>query len=362
MILQASPYSQYKIYKKEIDSALQKVLSSGRYILGREVEKFELEFAKYIGVKKAISCASGTDALFIALKQLGVGLKDEVLVPSHTALATVAAVKMTGAKPVYVDIKKNCYTIDPEKVLNSCNKKTKALIAVHIYGQACDMKKLIQIGKLKNIKIIEDCAQAVGSAYKKKKLGSIGDVGCFSFFPTKNLSAIGDGGCVVTNNAVLANKMKRFRQYGWDKKRNTLQSGINSRLDELQAAILRKKLKKLDRDNMERNLQAKFYKKKLQSLGIVMPRVCKNTFHSFHLFVIQCEKRDKLMKHLHSKNILTALHYKTPIHLMPGYSSKAQLPETTKLSKRILSLPLYPGLKKSEQLKGVTGIKNFYKK
>jgi dTDP-4-amino-4,6-dideoxygalactose transaminase len=360
MIFQASPYHQYKSKKKQIQSAIKKVLLSGKYILGTEVEKFENEFARYIGVKKAISCASGTDALYIALKQLGIGPDDEILLPSHTALATVAAVKMTGAKPVYIDIKSNCYTIDPEKALLACSKKTKALIAVHIYGQSCDMKKLMQIARVKKIKIIEDCAQAVGSLYKKKKLGSIGHVGCFSFFPTKNLGAIGDGGCIVTNNKKLANKMKRFRQYGWDEKRNTQFPGINSRLDELQAAILRIKLRRLSEENLVRNKQANFYKKKLKIKNLILPKVCKDTFHSFHLFVIQCKKRDKLVKYLKSKNIMTALHYRMPAHLMAGYSSNVKLPQTEKLYKKILSLPLYPGLKKAHQLKVVNQILNFY--
>jgi len=362
MIPQASPYHQYKIYEKEIKSVIQKVLSSGKYILGDEVEKFENEFANYINVKKAISCANGTDALFISLKQLEIGPGDEVLVPSHTALASAAAVKMTGAKPIYVDVMPDCYTIDPDKALKLCNKKTKALIAVHIYGQACDMDRIMQISKLKKIKIIEDCAQAVGSTYRKKKLGSIGDVGCFSFFPTKNLGAIGDGGCVVTNNNKLAIKIKRFRQYGWNEKRKTLKPGINSRLDEIQAAILRVKLRTLDRDNLSRNFQAQFYRNKLKLPNLIIPKVRKNTFHSFHLFVIQCEKRDKLIKYLKSKKIITALHYKRPIHLMPGYSGKIKLPFTEKLSKKILSLPLFPGLKKIDQFKVIKEITKFYKK
>ena len=301
---------------------VRKVFLSGQYILGSEVRKFEKEFSEYLKVKNSISCANGTDALFIALKQLGVAKGDEVLVPSHTALASAAAVKMTGAKPIYVDIDPVYYTIDPLKALKLCNKKTKALIAVHIYGQACDMDKIIELGKLKKIKIIEDCAQSVGSSYKNKKLGTIGDVGCFSFFPTKNLGAIGDGGCVVTNNNTLASKMRRFRQYGWNKERKTLFSGINSRLDELQAAILRIKLKKLNRDNLERNRQAQLYIDNLNLKNILLPNIRKDTFHSFHLFVIQCNKRKSLMEYLNSKKIMTALHYKTPIHLMPGYKSK----------------------------------------
>ena len=362
MIKQASPYHQDKMYEQKINSAVRKVFESGMYILGDQVKKFEFEFSKYIKVKNAISCANGTDALFMALKQLEIGKGDEVLVPSHSALASAAAIKMTGAKPIYVDVQTACFTIDPDKALALCTKKTKALIAVHLYGQACDMDKLIKLGKIKKIKIIEDCAQSVGSSYKNKKLGSIGDVGCFSFFPTKNLGAIGDGGCIVTNNNKLAIKIKRFRQYGWDDQRKTNNPGINSRLDELQAAILRIKLKKLDKDNLSRIKQAKLYIDKLRSSKIVLPKVRKDTIHSFHLFVIQCYKRDKLQEYLKSKNIITALHYKSPIHLMSGYKSKNKLVNTENLSKKILSLPLYPGLKRVDQLKVVNEILRFYKK
>lgn len=362
MIPQASPFHQYKMYEKEIRAVVKKVFTSGRYILGTEVKKFEKEFSKFIGVNSAISCANGTDALFMALKQLELGKGDEVLVPAHTALASAAAIKMAGAKPVYVDIKSDTFTIDPDKALKLCNKKTKALIAVHIYGQACDMNKIMKIGKLKNIKIIEDCAQSVGSSYNNKMLGSIGDIGCFSFFPTKNLGAIGDGGCVVTNNKKLANKIKRFRQYGWNDDRKTLSPGINSRLDELQAAILRIKLVNLNKDNKLRNNQASFYINKLRLPEVVTPIIRKNSFHSFHLFVIKCEKRNELMNYLKSNKIITALHYKTPIHLMPGYSSKKKLPVTENLSKKILSLPLFPGLTKANQKKVINKIHQFYSK
>ncbi len=361
-IPQASPFSQYKKYKPEINKVIKKVLLSGNYILGQEVRNFEKEFSNYLNIRHAISCKSGTDALFIALKQLGIGRGDEVIIPSHSALATAASVIMSGAKPVYVDIERDYYTIDPEKILDACNKKTKAIIAVHIYGQSCDMKKLKKIANLKKIKLIEDCAQSSGSSYHNKKLGTIGDIGCFSFFPTKNLGALGDGGCLVTNNSDLAEKMRRFRQYGWDEKRKTVNPGINSRLDELQAAILRIKLKNLDKDNVERFKQAKLYSNKLITDKIKIPKIRENTFHSFHLYVIQTNERDKLMKYLKSKNIMTALHYKNPIHKMSGYSSKLILNKTENFYKSILSLPLFPGLKIQKQKFIIKEILNFIKK
>tara|TARA_B100001250_G_C19740014_1_gene762606 strand:- start:337 stop:1431 length:1095 start_codon:yes stop_codon:yes gene_type:complete len=361
-IPQASPFIQYRNYKSEINKVIKRVLLSGNYILGQEVKNFEKEFSNYLNIKHAISCKTGTDALFIALKQLDIGRGDEVIIPSHSAIATAASVIMSGAKPIYVDIEKDFYTIDPEKILDACNKKTKAIIVVHIYGQSCDMRKLKKIANLKKIKLIEDCAQSSGSSYFNKKLGTIGDIGCFSFFPTKNLGALGDGGCLVTNNSDLAKKIRRFRQYGWDEKRNTINPGVNSRLDELQAAILRIKLKNLDKDNIERFKQAKLYNNKLTTTKIKTPKIRKNTFHSFHLYVIQTEKRDKLMKYLKSKNIITALHYKNPIHKMPGYSRKLSLNKTEKFYKSILSLPLFPGLKIKKQKLIIKEILKFTKK
>ena len=349
MIPQASPYSQYLLYKKEIDNSIKRVAESGSYILGNEVSSFEEEFANYIGVNHAISCKNGTDAIFIALKQFNIGRGDEVILPSHTAVATASAIIMTGAKPVYVDIEESHYTLDPKHILEACTIKTKAVIAVHIYGQSCDMDKIVDICKIKNLKLIEDCAQSVGSSYKGKKLGSIGDIGCFSFFPTKNLGALGDGGCLVCNNKNLAMKIKEFRQYGWDACRNTVKSGINSRLDELQAAILRVKLKKLDQDNAERNKQAEFYFDNLKYKNFLLPKIRIHSFHSFHLFVIQIDKRDELKEFLMINDIATGLHYSTPVHKMPGYASKVNLKITNQIYSKILSLPLYPGLKRTSQ-------------
>mgnify|MGYP000088334148 CR=1 FL=1 len=359
MIPLASPFQQYAIYKDQIEAAIKKVLSRGYYILGEEVENFEKEFADYISSKSAITCNSGTDALFIALKQLQIGPGDEVIIPSHTAVATAAAVIMTGAKPVYVDIDPEFYTIDPEKVFEACTINTKAVIAVHIYGQPSDMDRLTEVANLKKIKLIEDCAQSVGPSYSNKKLGSFGDVGCFSFFPTKNLGALGDGGCIVCNDLDLAEKMKRFRQYGWNNKRKTLSPGINSRLDELQAAVLRVKLENLDKDILERNRQAKFYSTKLSNSNILVPKIRKNSYHSFHLYVIQTNKRRQLMEFFSSNNIGTALHYPLPIHQMAGYASEVNLPVTEKLYSKILSLPLFPGLLENEQSKVVSYILNF---
>ena len=349
MILCANPSAQFSSYQSEIESAVISVMRGERYILGEEVEALEREFAAYIGASYAIGVANGTDALELALRALDIKNGDEVITVSHTAVATVAAIEASGATPVLVDVEQEFYTLEPSQLEEVYSSKTKAVIAVHIYGQSCDMDKIVDICKIKNLKLIEDCAQSVGSSYKGKKLGSIGDIGCFSFFPTKNLGALGDGGCLVCNNKNLAMKIKEFRQYGWDACRNTVKSGINSRLDELQAAILRVKLKKLDQDNAERNKQAEFYFDNLKYKNFLLPKIRIHSFHSFHLFVIQIDKRDELKEFLMINDIATGLHYSSPVHKMPGYASKVNLKITNQIYSKILSLPLYPGLKRTSQ-------------
>jgi len=232
MILCANPNAQYLANKNGIDTAVLDVLESGIYILGEQVSLFEQEFAEYLGINYAIGCGSGTDALVLALKALDIGSGNEVIVPSHTAVPTVAAVVTTGATPVFVDIEPDYFTLDPEKVNEACTDKTKAIIAVHLYGQSCPMDELMDICKSRGLRIIEDCAQATGANYRRKKLGTIGDVGCFSLFPTKNLGAIGDGGAIVCQDKSLSDRFRSLRQYGWNEQRVSQEAGMNSRLDE----------------------------------------------------------------------------------------------------------------------------------
>ncbi len=359
MISYANPKAQYLQYKEEIDAAIFNVLNRGNYILGEEVVSFENEFSKYQGAKFAIGCASGTDALVLALRAIDIGQNDEVIVPSHTATPTVAAVSMVGASPVYVDVESDYYTIDPSKLSAACTSKTKAIIAVHIYGQSAAMDEVMDISRQYNLRVIEDCAQAAGASYRGNKLGTIGDFGCFSFFPTKNLSAIGDGGAVICSDKKFANKLLRLRQYGWDENRVSQEPGINSRLDELQAAVLRVKLRYLDADNAKRQSQADVYNKELMGLPIKLPARRIEASHVHHLYVVQTEKREALIKYLYDYGITPGIHYKIPVHKMQAFKSNISLSVTEMLSSTVLSLPIYPGLDSDIQ-KRVTDVLGKY--
>lgn len=353
------PYSEINFLNKEIKKAIAKVLSSGSYILSNECSLFEAEFSKYLNSEFVVGCNSGTDALFIALKAIGIKENDEVIIPSHSALATCAAVKMTGAKVIFADIEKDFYTINPKSVEDKISKNTKAVIAVHIYGQSCNMDALQKICRKHKINLIEDCAQSAGAEYRSKKLGTIGDIGCFSFFPTKNLGTVGDGGCIVTNNKKFFEFSKKFRQYGWDENRDSKFPGINSRLDEIQAAVLRVKLRKLDLFNSLRNKIAKNYIDLIDNPNLQLPIVRQESFHSFHLFVVLASNRDKLIGYLESNGVQAGLHYKKPIHETGGYSQDISLPVTLDIYKKNVSLPMYPFLKESQQNKLIKILNNF---
>jgi len=349
MILCASPLAQYQSHKEEILEAIERVLEGGNYILGPEVEKFEKSFAAYCGADYAVGVSSGTDALILALRALDIGPGDEVITVSHTALATVAAIIASGATPVLVDIDPSCYTMDPECFQRAITSRTKAVIPVHLYGQPSDMDAITKIAREHGLFVIEDCAQAAGAIYKGMRVGSIGDAGCFSFYPTKNLGAIGDGGMVVSKNAGLAQRIRRLRQYGWDEKRTTDEPGLNSRLDEIQAAILNVKLKSLDEDNARRRGIAQLYNEGLAGLPIALPNEHPDTTHVYHLYVIACKERDQLQKRLADSGVLAGVHYPVPGHRHGGYVGKATvspkgLPITEELGATIVSLPIYPEL------------------
>lgn len=345
-ILCANPQAQYFSHKIEIDEAITKVLNKGRFILGDEVQSFEKEFADYIGVKYAIGVGSGTEALHIAIKACNIGTGDEIITVSHTAVATVAAIELAGATPVFTDIEQDFFTIDPLKIEHLISSKTKAIIPVHIYGQAVDLNPILQIAKKHNLYVIEDCAQAHGALYHDKRVGSFGNISCFSFYPTKNLGAIGDGGAIVTNNPELDEKCKQLREYGWVDRYHSFTPGWNSRLDEIQAAILRVKLKYIDADNQKRIQVADTYFSSLQCTNFILPMVRKRCNHVFHQFVIQLEKRDALLFHLTTNNIFALIHYPIPIHLQKAYLNKFNgsnaLAETERVANKILSLPIYP--------------------
>ncbi len=346
-IYTSNPQSEFLRYQSEIEDAVLKVLRNGKYILGNELENFENSFKKYIGTNFAIGVANGTDAIEIALRALDIGIGDEVITVSHTAVPTVAAIVAAGAKPVLVDIENDFYTIDPNKIRKSITNKTKAIIAVHLYGQPCDLEKIKNICDENNIKLIEDVSQAHGSIYQKKKLGSYGDIACFSCYPTKNLGALGDAGVLVTNSPDLGEKCRIIRQYGWRIGVSSEIFGRNSRLDEIQAAILNVKLKYLENHNVKRNHIASHYSKFISQLPIKIPKIRNDCSHVFHLYVIQVEKRDLLIKYLNDKGIYPGIHYPHPVHKQNTYKKIAKFDDlniTDSISSKILSLPIYPEL------------------
>lgn len=347
MISCANPLAQYLSQKGEIIEAVKRVLEGGNYILGPEVENFEKSFAAYCGVDFSVGVNSGTDALILTLRALDIGPGDEVITVSHTALATIAAIVASGATPVLVDIDPAYYTMSPQCFQRAITSKTKAVIPVHLYGQPADMDAIMTIAREHRLFVIEDCAQATGAIYKGNRVGSIGDAGCFSFYPTKNLGAIGDGGMVVTRNSSLAERIRRLRQYGWDEYRTTEEPGLNSRLDEIQAAILNIKLKSLDQDNARRGEIANIYNEGLADLPIILPKTRTDTIHVYHLYVIASKERDQLKKWLAGKEVFAGVHYPVPGHLHGGYGHRCQvpsegLPVTESVLGNILSLPMYP--------------------
>ncbi len=363
MILCANPRAQYVSHKKEIDAAIASVLEDGRYVQGDAVNNFEKEFSSYIGASHAIGVGSGTEALHVALKACGIGAGDEVITVSHTAVATVAAIELAGASPVLVDIEPTYYTLNLSELKKAISPKTKAIVAVHIYGQPCDMRPILEIAKQHGLRVIEDCAQATGATWQDRRLGSIGDIGCFSFYPTKNLGAIGDGGMVVTNDAKLAQNVRLLREYGWEERYVSKISGWNSRLDELQAAVLRVKLRHLDADNAKRRALAERYNAALRALGVETPAAREDASHVYHLYVIRSAQRDELQTFLKSKGVHTLVHYPVPVHLQPAYRNRirtiGELKQTEHAATTILSLPLYPELTNGDVETVIDAIKIF---
>jgi dTDP-4-amino-4,6-dideoxygalactose transaminase len=345
MIKCIDPKQDFIQHEEQILEAIKRVCDSGSFILNTEVNAFEIEFAEYIGVPHAIGVANGTDAIFLALKSLNIGIGDEVISVSHTATATIAAIEATGARVVFADIETLHMTLDAASLEGLITPKTRAILAVHIYGNPCDMDALKTIAKEKGLYLIEDCAQATGAEYKGSRVGGIGHIGCFSFFPTKNLGAIGDGGMITTKDSELFQKMLRLRQYGWDDERNCQFPGYNSRLDELQAAVLRIKLRHLNEKNKKRNVIAVQYTRLLSGTRITTPSPRDKCLHAFHLYVIRTRDRDNLLQKLKDNQIQALIHYKLPVHMQSYYLGKANLKHTTAISREILSLPMHPALK-----------------
>ncbi|MBM3801339.1 MAG: DegT/DnrJ/EryC1/StrS family aminotransferase [Acidimicrobiia bacterium] len=344
----AAPRASYLAHRQEINVAIQRVLEGGQYILGREVAAFEEEFAAFVGVPYAIGVGNGTDALELALRACGIGPGDEVITVSHTAVATVAAIELAGATPVFVDIEPASYLIDVRQIESVVSVRTKAILPVHLYGLPANLPAITETARKHGLRVVEDCAQSHGAVLNGKNTGAWGDVAAFSFYPTKNLGTLGDGGMVVTRDAHLASRIREMREYGWVRRYVSEQPGMNTRLDELQAAILRVKLRYLAQDNHRRARLARAYLDVLKESCLRLPSEPSDGVHAWHLFVVGHRQREELLNFLDQRGVGTGIHYPVPVHLQPAYRNRLPLrlplPNTEKAAAQVLSLPLYPEL------------------
>ncbi len=363
---------QHKTIENEILSATQKVYEKGRFILGEEVSAFEKEFSQYCGVRYGVGVGSGTDALYLALKALGIGEGDEVVTAANSFIATALAISITGARPVFADIDPRSYTMDPNslelilkrKKANKRGRKIRAILPVHLFGHPADMDAIMEIANRYDLVVLEDACQAHGAKYGGRKAGSLGTMGCFSFYPTKNLGGYGDGGMVVTDHQEYDRKLRLLRCYGERKKYEHILKGHNSRLDEIQAAILRVKLKHLNQWNEERRGKAKLYTERLSPLEVDCPSEKKGVRHVYHLYTIKTKKRDALQAFLKKRGIETLIHYPVPIPLEKAYREmgyrRGDFPLACQWSRKILSLPFFPEMKESEMEEVAEGIRDFF--
>lgn len=337
-------------FKSEIDLAIREVLESGWYLLGEKNKAFEENFAKYCETKFSIGCANGLDALHLAIRAYDFPKDSEIIVPANTYIASILAISNCGLKPILVEPNLETYNIDADLIEAKITEKTKAIVVVHLYGQAVEMEKIWELAKKYNLKIIEDSAQAHGAIYQGKKVGNLGDIGCFSFYPGKNLGALGDGGSITTNDEEVAIKIRAIANYGSLIKYENIYKGLNSRLDEIQAAILDLKLQFLDADNQQRREVAKIYRENIKNEKIVLPKPYKEESHVWHLFVIRTKDRDKLQEYLKIKGIQTLIHYPIPPHKQNAYKewNNLSFPITEKIHKEVLSLPISPVMNKEE--------------
>ena len=368
MIFPADPKAGYLAHKVALDQAIRETMESGWYILGPKVASFEERFAGYLGVPSCVGVASGTDAVSLALRACGVQAGAGVLTVSHTAVATVSAIDWLGAHPVLVDIDPRTFTLDPQKTedtLKKANGRIKAIVAVHIYGHPADIGALSEIARRHDVALVEDCAQAHGAMIGGSKVGSLGDCGAFSFYPTKNLGAYGDGGAVVTGRPAVAESLRLLQQYGWRERYISVEAGYNSRLDELQAAILECKLAWLDDDNERRRAIARRYSEALAGLALQTPVELDGCRHVYHQYVIRLKDRDRLKQHLETRGIRTAILYPMPVHQQPGYARLMEpgaggLSVTEGVCQDILCLPIYPELSETDVSAVVEGIRSFF--
>ncbi len=351
--------AQYRAIQPEIDEAIRQVLESGHFILGPNVAAFEREVAEYLEVEMGVGVASGTDALVLALRALEIGSGDEVIVPAYTFFATAEAVMLVGATPVFVDMDSDTYGLNVQQVAERINERTKAVIPVHLYGYPADMRPLLELAREHGLKVIEDNAQAFGAEYEGRKTGSLGDVGCLSFFPSKNLGGYGDGGMIVTNDAEVARRVRMLRTHGWSKKYFPEMVGYNSRLDELQAAILRVKLRHVDGWNDARRKLAQFYTEQFAGTAVRVPYEDEKARHVYHLYMVRVDDRDHVQQYLKENGIATALYYPQPVHLVEpcrhlGYE-EGDFPVAEQASREALAIPFYPEMSE-EQARAVASV------
>ena len=356
----------FERYRAEYEAKALQILRSGSYILGAEDAAFESEFASFLGVPHCVSVASGSDALWIALRLLGIGAGDDVLLQGNSFFATVLAVTRVGARPVFAEPDPTHYNLDCDEIEARLTPRTKAIIVTHLYGMMTPMDRIVALCRTRGIKLIEDCAQAHGARFRGKCAGSFGDIGCFSFYPTKNLGGFGDGGAIVTSDAALAEQARVFRNYGKDPSGGLQMQGTNSRLDELQAGLLRVRLRHLETYNKEKKAIAERYLQALSEQEIQLPRTYPDTENVWHQFVIRCDRRRELMEHLQKRGIATAIHYPVPPHLCEAFCGlgllRGDLPVTERLADTVLSLPSFFGLTEEEQRLVIHAVRDFQQK
>ncbi len=356
------PHAQYKSHAAAIDAAVRRVFESERYILGPELERFEADFATWCGAPHVVGVASGTDAITIALLALGIGPGDEVITVSHTAVATIAGITRSGATAVMVDIDPTTWTIDPKAAAAAVGSRTRAIVPVHLYGQPADMDAVTALARSHGLAVIEDCAQAHGATWRGQRVGSIGDAGAFSFYPTKNLGAIGDGGALTLRDQSTAARARQIREYGWDHNRVSQLCGLNSRLDELQAAILRAKLPSLNDDNSRRVAVAAQYAAALADSPLQLPCVRAGASHVWHLYVVAHAERELLREHLAARGIAAGVHYPRPAHRHPAWANARtnELPHTDRAANEVLSLPIYPELSQHDLDIVIAAVRSYF--
>lgn len=349
-------------YQDEFEDKALEVLRSGWYVLGKEVESFEKEFASYTGAKYCVGLASGLDALWLAFRILGIGQGDEVIVQGNTYIASVMGITINGATPIFVEPDDN-FGIDVKKIEEKITSRTKAVLVVHLYGMPSRMQEITTLCNKYKLRLVEDCAQSHGACYKDKMTGTFGDVGCFSFYPSKNLGAFGDGGAIVTNDEKIAKDFKMYRNYGSEKRYYNKVVGANSRLDELQAGLLRVRLSHMDVITQEKVLLAERYTKEISNKMVVLPNLISESTGVWHQYVLRCHERDRLMTYLKDKGIGTIIHYPIPPHLSEAYAylgyKEGSLPITEELAKTVISIPLYNGMTEDEQSYVIDAINRF---